>query len=92
MSLIPFILDTGKKIPKNISKKFVPNSVHTRPGEENSKKNSKKIQKIKKPLSGIIYCQDGDDISREREKEILVPNSVHTRTGQENSEKNCKKF
>ena len=40
-------------------KNFVPISVHTRPGEENSEKNSKKIQKIKKPLSGIIFSQNG---------------------------------
>ena len=44
--------------PRNREKKnFAPISVHTRPGEENSEKNSKKIQKIKKPLSGIISSQ-----------------------------------
>ena len=69
-SRIPFLLDSGKKIPKKIAKKIkklktsfwyyfqpkwveigrerekknlVPNSVHTRPGQENSEKNSKKI-------------------------------------------------
>ena len=31
------------------------NSVHTRPGQENSEKNRKKIQEIKKPLSRIIF-------------------------------------
>ena len=31
-----------------------PNSVHTRPRQENSEKNSEKILKIKKPLSGNI--------------------------------------
>ena len=45
---------------------FVPNSVHTRPGQENSEKNSKKIQKIKKLNSGIISMQKG---LREAEKE-----------------------
>ena len=40
-------------------KKFVPNSVHTPPGEENSEKNIKKIQKNKIPLSGIISSQNG---------------------------------
>jgi len=69
-SWIPFILDPGKKIQKEIAKKFknlfpalflaktgdeigresekkilVPNSVHTRPGQENSEKNSKKNSK-----------------------------------------------
>jgi len=77
--------ERGKKI-------LVPNSVHNRPGEENSKKNSKKIEKIKKPHFGIIFSQNGNEIGQEREKKILVPNSVHTRPVQGNSEKNTKKF
>ena len=44
--------ERGKKI-------LVPNSVNTRSGQENSEKNSKKIQKIKKPISGIIFSQNG---------------------------------
>ena len=36
-----------------------PNSADTRPRQENAKKNSKKIQKIKKPLSSIIFSQNG---------------------------------
>ena len=35
------------------------NSVHTRPGQENSEKNKKKIKKIEKPLSGIIFSKNG---------------------------------
>ena len=35
------------------------NSVHTRPVEGNSEKNSYKIQEIKKTLSGIISSQNG---------------------------------
>ena len=38
---------------------LVRNFVQTRPGEENSEKISKKIQKNKKPLSGIIFSQNG---------------------------------
>ena len=55
------------------------------------KKNSKKNQKIKKPLSGIISIQKrlGEV---EKERKILVPNSVHSRLGQENSEKKSKKI
>ena len=49
-------VDRPKKREK---KKFVPIFVHPRPGEENSEKNSKKIQKIKKPLSSIIFSQNG---------------------------------
>jgi len=44
---------------KRENKILVPNSVHTRPGQENSEKNSKKIQKIIKPLPGIIFSQKG---------------------------------
>ena len=48
-------VDRPKKREK---KKFAPISVHTQPGEENSEKNSKKIQKIKKPISSIIFSQN----------------------------------
>ena len=67
-------------------KNLVPNSVHTQLGQENSKKNSKKIQKIKKLNSGIISMQKGWR-DAEKKKKILVPNSVHTQPGEENSEK-----
>ena len=45
---------------------LLPNSVLTRPGQENSEKNCKKIEKIKKPLSDIIFSQNG---MRQAEKE-----------------------
>ena len=77
----------GRERQKKI---LVPNSVHTRHWQENSEKNSKKIHKIQKPLSGIIFLPQRDEIGREREKKILVPNSVHTLHEQENSEKNSK--
>ena len=48
--------EIGRKRGENI---LVTNLVHTRPMQENSEKNSKKIQKIKKPLSGIIFGQNG---------------------------------
>ena len=73
---------------KEKRKILVPNSVHTRSGKENSKKNRKKNEKIKKPLPGIIFSQNGDVIGGESEKKILVPNFGHTRPGQEN----CKKY
>ena len=49
------------------------------------------MQKIKKPIYGIIFGQTGM-IKVEKGRKILVPNSVHTQSGQENSEKNSKKF
>ena len=60
-------------------------------GQENSGKNSKKIEKIKKPLSDIIFSQNGMRQAEKEKKKILLPNSVHTRPRQENSEKNSKK-
>ena len=48
--------EIGRKREK---KNLVPNSVHTRPGQENSQKKSKKIQKIVKPLPGFIFSQNG---------------------------------
>ena len=36
---------------------LVPNSIPTQPELENSRKNSKKIQKIKKTFSRIIFSQ-----------------------------------
>ena len=66
---------------------LVPNSVHTRPGQENSKQNSKKKQKIKKPLSGIIFSQNGMRLAEKEEKKILVPKSVPTGPREENSQK-----
>ena len=48
--------EIGREREKNI---LVLNSVHTRTEQENSKKIAKKIQKTKKPLSGIIFRQNG---------------------------------
>ena len=48
-----------EEISRESEKKIlVPNSVHTQPGQENSEKNSKKIQKIKKPLSENIFIEN----------------------------------
>ena len=52
---------------------LVPHSVHTRPEQENSEKNIKKIQKIKKPLPGYIFSQNG---MRQAEKEKKKIQSV----------------
>ena len=51
------------RVAEKEKKILVPNSVHTRPGQENSEKNSKKIKKLN---SGIISMQKG---LREAEKE-----------------------
>ena len=81
--------EIGREREKKI---LVPNSVHSRPRQENSNKNFKKIQKILKTSSRLYFQPKRDQIGRAREKKILVPNSVHTRPRQENSKKNSKKF
>ena len=48
--------EIGRESEKKI---LLTNSVHTRPGKENYEKNSKKLQQIKNPLSGIIFSQNG---------------------------------
>ena len=50
------------------------------------------MEKIKKPLSDVIFHQNGMRQAEKEKKKILLPNSVQTRLGQENSENNCKKI
>ena len=57
--LVIFLAKTGLDQPRKREKKFSPNSVHTRHGQENSEKNSQKLQKRNKPLSSITFSQDG---------------------------------
>ena len=61
------------------------------PRKKIPKKIVMKIQKIIKPLPGIIFTKNGMR-QAEKEKKNLVPNSIHTRPGQENSEKNSEKI
>ena len=72
---------------KEKNKILVPNSVHSRLGEEISEKNSKKIQKINKISFQHYFQLKRDEMGQQREKKIPVPNSALTRFGQENSEK-----
>ena len=55
---------------KKERKILVPNSVPTQPERENSKKKSKKFQKINKVNSGIISIQNGLREAEEERKEI----------------------
>ena len=62
-------------------------------GEKIQEKKCKKIQKIKKQLSGVSLSQNGirqDEIGQERDKRMLNPNSAHTRPEGENSKKKFK--
>ena len=47
-----------RQAEKERKKILSPNSIHTQPGQENAEKDSKKIQKIKKPHSGIIFSEN----------------------------------
>ena len=47
---------------------LLPNSVHTRPRQENSEKNRKKIEKIKKPLSDITFISQNGMRQADKEK------------------------
>ena len=49
---------------------LLPNSVPTQPELENSKKNSKKIQKIKKVNSEIISIQNGLKVAEKERKKF----------------------
>ena len=62
---LPDIIFTknGMRQAAKEKKNLVPNSIHTRPGQENFKKNSKKIEK---PLPSIIFNQNE---MRQEEKE-----------------------
>ena len=48
---------------------LVPNSVHTRPGQENSERNGQKIKKkLKNPFPALVLAETGWDGPRKREK------------------------
>ena len=57
-----------REAEKEKKKNLVPNSVLSQPEEENSEKNSKKIQKFKKPHSGNIFSQNVIEAEKERKK------------------------
>ena len=60
----------AEKEAEKEKKNLIPNSVRIRPGQENSKKNSKKIQKIKQVNSGIISIQNGQTEAEKEKKKI----------------------
>ena len=80
----------GREEEKKI---LVPNSVHTRPRQENSKKKkAKKFKKFQKTSFRYYFLPKWDEIGQEREKKNLGPNSVHIGPRQGNSERNSKKI
>ena len=77
---------------KSENKILLQNSVHIRPGQENSKKNSKKIQKIIKPLLGIIFSQNGRRQAEKVEKKFYSKISFILIPGEKIPKKIVKKF
>ena len=75
----------GKKI-------LVPNFGLTRPGQEHSEKNTKKLQKVKKPLSGITFSQNEMRQAEKERKEFQSRIPFILNPCKKNSEKNCKKI
>ena len=61
-----------RQAEKEKKKIILPNSVHTRLGQENSEKNSRKTEKIKKRLCEFIFSLNG---MRQAEKERKKFNS-----------------
>ena len=67
------------------------NSVHARPEQENSEKNSNKIQKTIKPIPDIIFSEHGWDKPK-KWKQNFTPEFRSYPTRAKNSEKNSKKI
>ena len=57
-----------KQAEKEGKKILHPNSIHTRPGQENSKKIEKKIRKLKNLFPALFLAKTGLDWRRKREK------------------------
>ena len=81
--------EIGRERRKKI---LAPNSVHTRPRQENSEKNSKKIQKIKEPLSDIIYSQHRMLLAQREKKKFQSRIPFKQDPGKKISERIAKKF
>ena len=77
---------------KERKKNLVPNSVYTRPGQENFEKNRKKNQKIKKINSGIISIQNGLSEAEKERKKIQPPIPFIHDPGKKIPKKKAKKF
>ena len=75
-----------------MKKILVPNSVHSWPGQENTEKNRKKIQKIKNPLSGIIFSQNEIRLAKKETKKFKSRIPLIHGPGKEIPKKIAKKF
>ena len=83
----------GMRLAEIEKKKILlPNSVHTRPRQENSEQNRKKIEKIKKPLSNIIFSQNGMRQAENEKKKFYFRISFKFDSGKKIPKKIAKKL
>ena len=69
-----------------------PNSAHTGPRQENSKKNSKKISKIKNLFPALFSAQTGWDRPRKGKKKKFRREFCSCQTRARKFQKKCKKI
>ena len=78
---------------KSENKILLQNSVHTRTGQKNSEKN---IQKIRKPLPGIIFSQNGTRFAEKAKSKFyfIIPFILDPgkKILKKNKQKNSKNF
>ena len=91
-----FLGKTGLDWPRKWEKNFSPEFRLYSTRQENSEKNSKKIQKIRKSLPDIIFSQNGNEIAQKREKKNFNPEfrsySVEARKFRKKYYKNSKNY
>ena len=81
-----------RQAQKEKEKKFIPNSVHTRPQQENSEKNIKKSRKIIKPLPGNFFSQNGMRYDEKEKKKFQSRITLILDPGKKISKNILKKF
>ena len=69
-----------------------PNTVHTRPGQENSEKNRKKIKKLKNHFPALFLAKTGLDRPRKREKKFSPKFCSYPTRARKLQKKIAKKF
>ena len=76
-----------------MKKILVPNSVHTRPGQENFEKNrKKKIKKLKNLFPELFLVKTGVDRPKKREKKFCPDFRSYSAWGRKFRKKIAKKF
>ena len=77
---------------KSEHKILLQNPVNTRPGQKNYEKNIKKIQKIRKPLPGIIYSENRTRLAEKVKSKFYSRIPFILEPGKQITKKILKKF